>query len=461
MAKIFVLDTNVILHDYRSIYNFQENDLVIPMAVLEEVDKFKKGNSVINYNAREFVRLIDRISDSRLYEVEKGYPLGEGRGTLAIEINHPFSDELKGCFLDDFQDHRILSTTLWVKAKNPGRTVGLVTKDVNLRLKARALGLLSQDYLTGHIKEERVALNDARIIFVKNAGKGVLEKLQRAGINPSAIADQLCTDDLAANQLFRFRAPATGDILARYNKKYNLIQPVASKVVMGIKPLNAEQVFALELLMDPSVRLLSITGTSGSGKSLLSLAAAISQNNVYDKIMVACKTDITAGSEMEHVMIADVDRAYSLFTLPVQDNLDVIKNSLPKDSRELQTVESLTESEKVVVTPLSLLRGRSLMKTFLIVEDAQNLSPDEVKSIITRAAQGTKIVFTGNLRHIEHPYLDRWSNGLVHITDKMYGENIFAHINLSRGERSELSQIAEQRLGEASSNPARANEDEL
>ena len=179
--KIFVLDTNVILHDYNSIYNFQENDLVIPVAVLEELDKFKKGNDTINYNAREFVRHIDRISDPRLFNSSSGYPLGKGRGKLSIEINHPFPPELKDCFMDDIQDHRILSTTIWIKGKYPDRIVALVTKDINLRMKAKALHLLAQDYLTDRIEEERVAHNEARIITERKYSDGLLDKIASEG----------------------------------------------------------------------------------------------------------------------------------------------------------------------------------------------------------------------------------------------------------------------------------------
>lgn len=454
MTKIFILDTNVILHDYRSIYNFQENNLVIPIAVLEEVDKFKKGNGTVNYNAREFVRLIDRISDPRLYGMDKGFPLGNGLGKLAIEVNHPFPPELKDCFMDDFQDHRILSTALWVKSQNPDKVVGLVSKDVNLRLKARALGMLSQDYLSDHIKEEKIVQNEARIITVKGLGKDVLARIEKAGVKSAEIERNLPSSvDIAANQLFRmFRPLKDGarqpDLLARYNKKYDLIQPIQYRNVCGIKPRNVEQKFALDLLTDNNISLVSLTGVSGSGKSLLALASAISQLDRYDQVLVACKTESTAGSELEHVALnIDFDQMYKLFSLPMEDNLKVIRKHIGDDSALSAKLDSYMKNDLINMVPLSLLRGRSLSKVFLIVENAQNLTPYEVKAIITRAGEGTKMVFTGNMQQIEHPYLDRWSNGLVHITDKLFGEQIFAHVNLSRGERSELSDLAGAKLG--------------
>ena len=225
--KIFVLDTNVILHDYNSIYNFQENDLVIPIAVLEELDKFKKGNDTINYNAREFVRHIDRISDPRLFNSGSGYPLGKGRGKLSIEINHPFPPELQDCFMDDIQDHRILSTTIWIKNKYPDRVVGLVTKDVNLRMKAKALHLLAQDYLTDHIQEERVAHNEARVILERKFSNETIDRIAEGGISLNEAGYRR---EPAANQLYKLRYKTNGnkqpDVLARYDRQEKKIVPV-------------------------------------------------------------------------------------------------------------------------------------------------------------------------------------------------------------------------------------------
>ncbi len=169
LPKIFVLDTNVLLHDWKSIFKFQENDLIIPLAVLEELDKFKKGEGTINYNAREFVRKADEISEKRLYNPQDGFKLGAGLGTIKISMNHPFSEEFKDCFTTDVPDHRILATAMWYRDNYPDRIVCLVTKDVNLRLKAKALGMFTQDYLNDHIREERFSAESDRVVQITNA----------------------------------------------------------------------------------------------------------------------------------------------------------------------------------------------------------------------------------------------------------------------------------------------------
>lgn len=445
LPKIFVLDTNVILHDHNAIYNFQENDLVIPIAVLEELDKFKKGNDAINYNAREFVRAIDKISDPRLFN-EKGYPLGKGRGKLSVEINHPFPPELEGCFMDDVQDHRILSTTIWIKNKYPNRTVGLVTKDVNLRMKAKALQILAQDYLTDHIQEEKVAQSEARIINAKGVSNEIIDKIESEGVT----AKKLKYKKVASNQLYKFRrTPAEGEkstlVLARYHADTDLIKGIDEKSVYGIKPRNDEQALAIDLIMDPKIKLISLTGTAGTGKTLLALAGALEQADMYDQILLA-RPVIPLQNQEIGFLPGDEQAKVGPYMLPLYDNLAVIKKNFRDTSKENIKIEDMLRREKLVISPLAYIRGRSLSKVFFIIDEAQNLTPHEVKTIITRAGEGTKIVFTGDIHQIDQPYLDRWSNGLTHLNEKLYGEELFASINLVKGERSELSELAGRKL---------------
>ena len=445
LPKIFVLDTNVILHDHNAIYNFQENDLVIPIAVLEELDKFKKGNDAINYNAREFVRAIDKISDPRLFN-DKGYPLGKGRGKLSVEINHPFPPELEGCFMDDVQDHRILSTTIWLKNKYPNRTVGLVTKDVNLRMKAKALHILAQDYLTDHIQEEKVAQSEARIINAKGVSNDIIDKIESEGVT----AKKLKYKKVASNQLYKFRrTPAEGEkstlVLARYHADTDLIKGIKESSVYGIKPRNEEQALAIDLIMDPKIKLISLTGTAGTGKTLLALAGALEQADMYDQILLA-RPVIPLQNQEIGFLPGDEQAKVGPYMLPLYDNLAVIKKNFRDTSKENIKIEDMLRREKLVISPLAYIRGRSLSKVFFIIDEAQNLTPHEVKTIITRAGEGTKIVFTGDIHQIDQPYLDRWSNGLTHLNEKLYGEELFASINLVKGERSELSELAGRKL---------------
>ena len=482
LPKIFVLDTNVILHDYRAVFNFQENDLVIPMAVLEELDKFKKGDDQINYNAREFVRELDKITDARLFN-HNGYPLGKGRGKLMIELTRPFPRELQGCFMDDIQDHRILATTIWVKTQNPNRLVALVTKDVNLRMKAKALHIIAQDYLTGQVKEERVKKSQKEIITVKGLDFSLLEKILN---NPAgAHVDELHYKRPACNQLYRFkceedsRSGKSGKpvgknikkredcceasvsssenrsisaglrglscILARYNHATQSIVAVKPRTAYGISPRNEEQTFALDVLLNPDIKLVSLTGTAGTGKTLLALAAALTQADQYDQILLA-RPVIPLKNQEIGFLPGDAKEKIGPYMLPLYDNLSVIKKNFGVSSRENVRIEDMLRTEKLLISPLAYIRGRSLSKVFFIVDEAQNLTPHEVKTIITRAGEGTKIVFTGDIQQIDQPYLDKWSNGLTHLGEKLYGEELFAHINLIRGERSELSELAGKKL---------------
>ena len=458
LPKIFVLDTNVILHDYRAVFNFQENDLVIPMAVLEELDKFKKGDDQINYNAREFVRELDNITDARLFN-HNGYPLGKGKGKLMIELTHPFPRELQGCFMDDIQDHRILATTIWVKNQNPNRFVALVTKDVNLRMKAKALHLVAQDYLTGQVKEERVKKSQKEIITVKGLDFPLLEKIMN---DPAgAHIDELHYKCPACNQLYRFkceesvsssgsRSTSTGTqgnscILARYNHATRSIVAIKPQTAYGISPRNEEQTFALDVLLNPDIKLISLTGTAGTGKTLLALAAALAQADRYDQILLA-RPVIPLKNQEIGILPGDIKEKIGPYMLPLFDNLSVIIKNCGISSRENVRIEDMLRTEKLLISPLAYIRGRSLSKVFFIVDEAQNLTPHEVKTIITRAGEGTKIVFTGDIQQIDQPYLDKWSNGLTHLGEKLYGEELFAHINLVRGERSELSELAGKKL---------------
>jgi PhoH-like ATPase len=442
LPKIFVLDTNVILHDHRAIYNFQENDLVIPLAVLEEVDKFKNGNDTINYNAREFVRTIDEISDPRLFNGH-GYPLGKNRGTLTITVNRDFPKELQGAFRDDTQDHRILATAIWYKHNYANRTVALVTKDVNLRMKAKAVGMFVQDYLTDHIKEERVNRTTKRIISVKGADPQLLAALEQTPEGVPLSAFRYKTPP--CNQLYKFHLPDKDVLLARYNHNTGNIQMVEPLTAYGISPRNEEQAFAMDAILNPDIKLVSLTGTAGTGKTLIALAGALAQTHLYDQILLS-RPVIPLKNQEIGFLPGDAKEKIGPYMLPLYDNLAVIKKNFRDTSKENIKVEEMLRREQLLISPLAYIRGRSLSNTFFIIDEAQNLTPHEVKTIITRAGEGTKIVFTGDVNQIDQPYLDKWSNGLTHLSEKLYGENLFEHVNLIKGERSELSELAGRKL---------------
>ena len=477
LPKIFVLDTNIILHDSRSIYNFQENDLVIPIAVIEELDKFKKSTDVLGYNAREFMRKIDILSADKNFFKGEGFSLGKGLGTLRVEINHPFPLELQGSFKDDIQDHRILAVAIWVKNQNPQRFVALVTKDVNLRMKARALGMVAQDYLTDRIEEKHIEKNEKRVQVINNLPKNTIERVASGGIT----VDEVRYKKQPANQLYKFRyevlpgaatiGPSTTGtaaqgadaqngavqksegkrkqayeyLLARFDAPTNSIVPVKPCTAYGIQPRNSEQVFAMDALMNPQVQLISLTGTAGTGKPLLALAAALEQADNFSQILLARPVIPLKNQEIGYLP-GDAKDKIGPYMLPLYDNLAVIKKQFGISSKENVKIEDMLRREKLLISPLAYISGRSLSTVFFIIDEAQNLTPHEVKTIITRAGEGTKIVFTGDIQQIDQPYLDKWSNGLTHINEKLYGEPLFEHVNLTKGERSKLSELAGKKL---------------
>ena len=443
--KIFVLDTNIILHDYRAIHHFQENDIVIPVAVLEELDKFKKGHDSLNFNAREFMREIDRLSENRKFGTE-GVPIGRHLGNIKIELSHPFPDDLKGCFQDDIPDHRILATAMWVKSRHPDRFVALVTKDVNLRMKAKAVGMEAQDYLTDRVDESKVEYIRNEVIVMNDLAPEKIQSLAygQGGISYKDVSD----DEPSPNQLYQFRWEKGEDsyvTCGRYDSGKKKIVLVKNKYAYGISPRNDEQKFALDACLNPDIRLVSLTGGAGTGKTLLALAAALEQERDFDQIILS-RPAVTLGNQDIGFLPGDQKTKMGPFVQPLLDNLNVIRNCFKPGSKQALKIDAMLKDEKLLISPLAYIRGRSLGKVFFIIDEAQNLTPHEIKTIITRAGEGTKMVFTGDIFQIDQPYLDIYSNGLTHLGEKMSGQPLFEHINLWKGERSELSDIASRLL---------------
>ncbi len=437
MPKIFVLDTNIILHDHNAIRQFQDNDLVIPIAVIEELDKFKKGNDALSFNARAFMRDINKLTEKREFGPE-GISLGKRLGTIKIEPNHPFAPEYADLFRDDTQDHRILSTAMWVREQNPGRFVALVTKDINLRLKAKAAGMPAQDYLKGRVEDEALDVLEREVLFAE-ADPQIIQQLAY-GQDNSIDWREVAKKEPRANQLYKFDLGGT-TVCARYDTRRNRIVLVRSKEAYGIRPRNDEQRFAMDACLNPEIPLVSLTGGAGTGKTLIALAAALEQERDFDQIILSRPTVVLGGQEIGFLP-GDQRSKMSPYIQPLMDNLDVIKRCFKPGSKQALKIEAMLKDEKLLISPLAYIRGRSLGKVYFIVDEAQNLTPHEVKTIITRAGEGTKMVFTGDIFQIDQPYLDQWSNGLTHLGEKMTGQPLFQHIFLRKGERSELSDIA-------------------
>ena len=438
--KIFVLDTNVILHDHNAIQKFKDNDIVIPIAVVEELDRFKKGNDALSFNARGFMREINQLTEGCVFG-EKGVPLGKGKGYIKIEPNHPFPPELRELFIDDIPDHRILSTSMWVRDTHPDRFVALVTKDINLRLKAKAAGMEAQDYLTDRVEDEKLDLAQREIEIVEGLPEKLLQELeygQDNSIDPGSAG----LDIPKPNQLYKFcRKGFEGTVTARYDARSGRIRLVRSHEAYGIRPRNDEQKFALDACLNPHIQLVSLTGGAGTGKTLIALAAALEQERDFDQIILTRPT-VTLGNQDIGFLPGDQKSKMSPFVQPLMDNLEVIRNRFKPGSKQALKIEGFLKDEKLLISPLAYIRGRSLGKVFFIIDEAQNLTPHEIKTIITRAGDDTKLVFTGDIFQIDQPYLDQWSNGLAHLCEKMDGQPLYQHIFLRKGERSTLSDLA-------------------
>ncbi len=432
--KIFILDTNVLLHDHKCIYNFQENDVIIPIVVLEELDKFKKGNDLINFQAREFVREMDKLAGEKLFK--EGIQLGAEKGKLFVATGKKLPEVMKESFNEVTADHRILAIALHIKNEFSDRQSILITKDINLRLKAKSLGLASEDYETDKVKNIDI-LNKGVKIYEEFDIKAIEDLYQLQGIPRSHFPIQ---DELPANQYFVLRN-GNQSVLAYNDPADELIKRVEKHGAFGIEPRNAEQTFSLHALLNPEIKLISLSGKAGTGKTLLALAAALQQNKQYNQILLARPIVALANRDLGFLP-GDVNEKIGPYMLPLFDNLGVIKSRFKASSKEISIIDEMLKDERLIITPLAYIRGRSLSDAFFIVDEAQNLTPHEVKTIITRAGEGTKIVFTGDVQQIDSPYLDMHSNGLAYLTDKMKGQELFAHVNLMKGERSYLAELA-------------------
>jgi PhoH-like ATPase len=437
--KLFIIDTNVLLHDYKCIYNFEENDIIIPIVVLEELDKFKRGNDLINFHAREFTRELDKLSGDML--LTANIPLGENLGNMHIETGKDFSEKVSQSFPERTADHRILAIAEYVCGANKDKTVVLITKDINLRMKAKSLGIIAQDYENDKVANIDDLYKGIRIL--EGVNQESISKLYEMPEGVSAGEFNL-EQNLSGHQFFIMKNNGSS-ALAHYNPVSKTLNRVIKQTTYGIDPRNAEQTFAIEALSNPDIQLVSLTGKAGTGKTLLALAAALQQHKRYKQIFLARPIVPLANRDLGFLP-GDVKEKMDPYMTPLYDNLTVIKHKFSHQSPEFLRINDMMKEEKLVITPLAYIRGRSLSSIFFIVDEAQNLTPHEIKTIITRAGEGTKMVFTGDIEQIDSPYLDTASNGLSYLSDKMKDQDIFAHVNLVKGERSFLAELASKLL---------------
>lgn len=435
VAKIFVLDTSVILYNHNAIYSFEDNDIAIPITVLEELDNFKKGNDTKNFEAREFIRIMDRLSASHSLtnwiEIDR-----QDAGCFRVIMNENESPiDARAVFDGNKPDHRILNAAMVIQEEHPQRPVILVTKDINLRLKAKSLDIQAEDYETGKIQDVESLYPGKSTI--EGVDKTLIDKLYTEGlIDPVEIG----LENPIPNHYFILKN-GNSSALAYFNPVLGKIERVEKSQAYKITPRNAEQVFALHAIRNPRVKLVTLQGVAGTGKTLLALAGALDQKKNYKQIYLARPIVPLSNKDIGYLP-GDIKDKLSPYMEPLYDNLKFIQNQYSESDKEFKKISDALESEKLVITPLAYIRGRSISNVFFIVDEAQNLTPHEVKTIITRAGENTKIIFTGDIYQIDTPYLDSQSNGLSYLIDKIKHHPIYAHVRLEKGERSELANLA-------------------
>jgi PhoH-like ATPase len=439
--KIFVLDTSVIIFEHNSILNFDEHDIGIPITVLEELDNFKKGNDTKNFEAREFIRLIDKLAkDQMLHHWNPINGKGKGNFKVVMDTGGTSAVDANKVFNEDKPDHRILNAALTLQKEEKGRKVILVSKDINLRLKAKALGLTAEDYTTGKIQNIS-SLHTGRTTL-DNATTEAIDLIYEKGYCPPE--DVLGKQKPMKNHYYILRN-GKKSVLSFYNSANGMVEQVEKRNAYGIKPRNAEQAFAIHAVLKPEIKLVSIQGVAGTGKTLIALAAALEQKREYKQIYLARPIVPLSNKDIGYLP-GDIKSKLNPYMEPLWDNLKFIQNQYSESDKEYTRITEMVQNEKLMITPLAYIRGRSLSNIIFIVDEAQNLTPHEVKTIITRAGENTKIIFTGDIHQIDTPYLDSQSNGLSYIIDRLKDHELYAHITLEKGERSELANLANELL---------------
>lgn len=438
--KIFVLDTSVIIYEHNSIMNFEEHDVGIPITVLEELDQFKKGNDTKNFEAREFTRLLDKLANGKMLQDWNPLNGSKDKGNFKVLMGAKSRVDANEVFDEAKADHRILNSALQLQQEMKGKKVILVTKDINLRLKAKSLGLPAEDYNTGKVKNLN-SLYTGKMVSDKVSPDKINDLYEQGSCEPSEVLGKKAP---TKNSYYILKS-GKKSILAYYNPITEKVEHVEKRPVYGIKPRNAEQTFAIHAIMNPEVKLVTMQGVAGTGKTLIALAAALEQKRSFKQIYLARPIVPLSNKDIGYLP-GDIKSKLNPYMEPLWDNLKFIQNQYSETDKEYSKLTEMVNQEKLVITPLAYIRGRSLSNICFIVDEAQNLTPHEVKTIITRAGENTKIIFTGDIHQIDTPYLDSQSNGLSYLIDRVKDHELYAHITLEKGERSELANLANELL---------------
>jgi PhoH-like ATPase len=432
MKKNYVLDTNVLLHDPHAIFRFEDNNVIIPIYAIEEVDQFKREGSERGRNARSIARLLDELRE-RGGALSKGVTLDSG-GSLRVAVPSKRL-ELPSAIDHSAMDQAILQTAFDVRENDAGRPTVFVTMDTNLRIRADALGMVAQTYENQRVDVDQLTSGMVEL-DVDGEDVDTFFRDGRVALSDPAPVPNTCL-------LLRDRTNPSHTALGRYDATRRTVTAlrVPRDGVMGVRPRNKEQSFAFDLLLDESIRLVTLVGKAGTGKTLLALAAGLKRtvdDGAYTRMLVS-RPVMPLGRDIGYLP-GDVDEKLNPWMQPIFDNLEFLFSTGSRKGP--RAYAELLESGQIQVEPLTYIRGRSLPQQFIVVDEAQNLTPHEVKTIITRSGDGTKIVLTGDPGQIDNPYVDSASNGLTIAAERFRGEKLAAHIVLAKGERSDLAELA-------------------
>jgi PhoH-like ATPase len=434
--KIYVLDTSVYLTDSNSIYSFSNNDITIPLKVLDEIDKHKKRQDTVGVQARDLIRNLDALRAKG--NLSKGVRIAKGKGILTVKSYNPFAlpDDLD---LED-SDNQIIATALSEKETFPNRKVIVVSRDINMRVKCDSLGLITEDYnlerVVAHAEGlftgvSEILVDEQKIDSFYETGKLDLLEEQQTVLHPNQFVMLISNSNEKKTALAKCKSSSLPLSSIHEQKK-----------VWGLKPRNKEQGFALSLLMDPAIPLVSLVGKAGSGKTLLALAAGLEQtfgpNPIYNKIVVTKPVE-PVGKDIGFLP-GTLEEKMLPWLAPIQDNLQFLMGN------DKVTLDMYMEEGRIEVEAMTYIRGRSISNSFIVIDEVQNMTQHEIKTVLTRVGEGTKIILTGDIEQIDNVYIDATNNGLSYVVEKLKIEDISGHITLTKGERSKVATIASNRL---------------
>jgi PhoH-like ATPase len=428
MKKNYILDTNVLLHDPNAIHKFEENNIIIPIRVIEEIDHFKRELSELGRSARQISRMLDELRSHG--KLSDGVKLDNG-GELRIMFN----GELEGHGGAGPADFQILQMAILLRKRNPEIPCIVVSKDVNLRLKADAMGLDAENYEHDHVDIDELYTGHSELEVSPEALKEFMEKGRIPAGDPVRSPNEYVVLKVAGD-------PSHSG-LGRYDGEQKAIVALirSPEEMRQVYPKNKEQFFAVDALLDDRIKIVTIIGKAGTGKTLLAIAAGL-HKTLWDKVyrkMLVCRPTFPMGKDIGYLP-GTVEEKLNPWMQPIYDALDLLSNGRKDHSQRNR--EALEEADRIGVEPLTYIRGRSIPNQYIVVDEAQNLTPLEVKTVITRVGHGTKIILTGDIYQIDNPYVDAMSNGLSVVVDRFRQFSLAAHVHLSKGVRSEVAELA-------------------